>query len=203
LKFISDDDTNTILVQGATPEQLVTIADLIEVYDQPPAADSESARKTEVFTIRYSKATVIADAVKDVYRDLLSDRDKALSNKPQQKKNESRYSYTYVFGDENGERKAPKWKGYLSIGIDELSNALVISAPEFLFRDIERLVEALDEAAMPTDAVHVVHLGEGVSSELVQETLSKMLGEKATGGKPSTQPAGDRPGNGRPRRPGD
>lgn len=203
LRFISDDDTNTILVQGASPDQLATIDDLIEVYDQPPASDSESARKTETFAIRYSKAPVIAEAVKDVYRDLLSDRDKALSNKPQQQqKSESRYSYTYVFGDEDGERKAPKWKGYLSIGIDELSNTLVVSAPEFLFRDISRLIEDLDLAAKPTDAVHVVHLGEGVSAALVQETLSRMLGEKATGGK-SSKPSGDKPGGGRPDRPGD
>ncbi|NQT17875.1 MAG: hypothetical protein HQ582_34295, partial [Planctomycetes bacterium] len=202
LRFISDDDTNTILVQGASPEQLATIDDLVEVYDTPPASDSESARKTEVFAVRYSKATVIAEAVKDVYRDLLSDRDKALSNKPQQQqKSESRYSYTYVFGDEDGERKAPKWKGYLSIGIDELSNTLIVSAPEFLFREITRLIEDLDLAAKPTDAVHVVHLGEGVSAALVQETLSKMLGEKATGGK-SSKASGDKPGGGRPDRPG-
>lgn len=202
LRFISDDDTNTILVQGASPEQLATIADLIEVYDTPPASDSESARRTEVVAIRYSKAMVVAEAVKDAYRDLLSDRDKALSNKPQQQKSESRYSYTYVFGDEEGERKAPKFKGYLSIGIDELSNTLIVSAPEFLFRDISRLIKDLDEAAKPTDAVQVVHLGEGVSAALVQETLSRMLGEKATGGKSPAKPSGDKPGNGRPGGPG-
>ncbi|MFH1920062.1 MAG: secretin N-terminal domain-containing protein, partial [Planctomycetota bacterium] len=190
LRFISDDDTNTILVQGATPEQLATIDDLIEVYDQPPSTDSDSARKTEVFPIRYSKATVVAEAVKDVYRDLLSDRDKALNNKPQQEqRSESRYSYTYILGDEDGERKAPKWKGYLSIGIDELSNTLIVSAPEFLFRDIERLIESLDEAARPTDAVHVMHLGQGVSAAEVQEALSKVLGEKASS-KPAAKPEG-------------
>ncbi|MFH1267788.1 MAG: secretin N-terminal domain-containing protein, partial [Planctomycetota bacterium] len=190
LRFISDDDTNTILVQGATPEQLATIDDLIEVYDQPPSTDSDSARKTEVFPIRYSKATVVAEAVKDVYRDLLSDRDKALNNKPQQEqRSESRYSYTYILGDEDGERKAPKWKGYLSIGIDELSNTLIVSAPEFLFRDIERLIKSLDEAARPTDAVHVMHLGQGVSAAEVQEALSKVLGEKAAG-KPAAKPEG-------------
>ena len=179
LKFISDDDTNTILVQGATPEQLATIEDLIQLYDQPPSTEAESARKTEVFQIRYSKAEVVAETVKEVYRDLLSDLDKALANKPQQQRSESRYSYTYVFGDEGTERKAPKWKGYLSIGIDTLSNTLIVSAPEFLFRDIERLIKDLDEAAKPSDAVQVLRLGQGVSASVMSETLSKVLAEAA------------------------
>jgi len=179
LKFISDDDTNTILVQGATPDQLRTIEDLIELYDQPPSTDSESARKTEVFQIRYSKADVVAEAVKEVYRDLLSDRDKALAGKGQQQKTESRYSYTYVLGDEGDERKMPRWKGYLSVGIDTLSNTLIVSAPEFLFRDIERLIMDLDEAAKPSDAVQVLQLGQGVSATVVHETLSKILAEAA------------------------
>ena len=38
LKIISDLDTRTILVQGATPSQLATIRDLIEIYDQPTTA---------------------------------------------------------------------------------------------------------------------------------------------------------------------
>ncbi len=180
LRFISDDDTNTILVQGASADQLRTIEDLIELYDQPPATDSESARRTEVFQVHYSKADVVAEAVKDVYRDLLSDRDKSLAGRPdQQQRNESRYSYTYVLGDEGDERRMPRWKGYLSIGVDTLSNALIVSAPEFLFRDIEGLITGLDEAARPTDAVQVMQLGQGVSATVVQETLSKVLAEAA------------------------
>jgi hypothetical protein len=42
LKFISDDDTNTIVVQGADPQQLQTVAQLIELYDQPPPEDAQS-----------------------------------------------------------------------------------------------------------------------------------------------------------------
>ncbi len=209
LRFISDDDTNTILVQGATPDQLATIAELIELYDQRPSMDSESARRTQIFLIRYSEAESVAEAVKDVYRDLLSDRDKALANRPdQQQRQESRYSYTYVFGDEEGERKMPRWKGYLSIGIDSLSNSLIVSAPEFLFRDIEKLITELDEAAKPADSVGLVQLGNGVSASVVQEALGKVLSESAAGGR-RAEAGAEQPGqnngrrsNGRNGRPG-
>jgi type II secretory pathway component GspD/PulD (secretin) len=190
LRFISDDDTNTILVQGATPDQLRTIQDLIDLYDQPPSTDSQSVRKTQVFQIHYSEADVVAEAVKDVYRDLLSERDKSLAGRPDQQRTESRYSYTYVYGGEEGERKMPRWKGYLSIGVDTLSNSLIVSAPEFLFRDIEKLIQDLDEAAKPTDAVQVMQLGQGVSASVVHETLSKVLAE-AAGAKPAGRPNGE------------
>jgi len=208
LRFISDDDTNTILVQGATPDQLRTIQELIDIYDQPPSTDSQSIRRTEVIQVRYSKADVVAEAVKEAYADLLSDRDKALANRgQQQQRTESRYSYTYVLGDEGDERRMPRWKGYLSIGIDTLSNTLIVSAPEFLFRDLERLIQDLDESARPTDAVQVMQLGQGVSATVVHETLSKVLAEaaaaKRSGGEARRsredrpRPSGDHRGPGR------
>src|SRR5205085_8009617 len=72
LKFITESDTNTILVLGADASQLKTIEDLIKLYDQPDPINSKTARVTVTFTLKYSKAKAVADAVKDVYRDLLS-----------------------------------------------------------------------------------------------------------------------------------
>ncbi len=180
LKFISDDTTNTILVQGATADQLRTIKDLVELYDRPVMTDSESARKTEIFQIRHAKAAVVAEAIKDVYRDLLSANDKALINSKKPQQDNKAVSITYGGGagggtDNEVERK-PKFKGYLSLGVDEVSNTLVISAPEFLFRDIARLVEQLDAAARPTsDQVFLIPLSHGVNRAELQEKLSRIL----------------------------
>lgn len=80
LKFISDSDSGTIIVQGADVQQLKVIEELINIYDQPLATDGKQVRKTQVFTLKYSKATILAEAVKDVYRDLLSTNDKAYQN---------------------------------------------------------------------------------------------------------------------------
>jgi len=210
LRFISDDQTNTILVQGASPDQLRTVEDLIELYDQPPTTDSESTRRTEVFPIRYSKAEVVAETVKEVYRDLLSERDKSLGGRKEKDRQEPRPTYFYgpaTSGDEGADRKMPRWKGYLSIGVDELSNTLIVSAPEFLFRDVERLIKQLDESARPTDAVYVLPMGRAVSAEGMQSVLSKVLGEAAAGRKPGAKtdekPAPPGPANGPPPAPND
>ena len=181
LKFIPDSETNSILVEGADRKQLRTIEDLIALYDQPPPADSQSARKTEVFHLQYSKAKAVADTVKDVYRDLLSANDKALEGSKSGR--DSGRSYTYVFNeggsaeDSRADQKTPKFKGLLSIGIDEVSNTLVVSAPAYLFDHVAKLIQQLDEATAPTSTVRVVKVGASVSAEKVQQILAEVLGE--------------------------
>ena len=184
IKFISDSDTNTILVENANPAQLKTVEDLIELYDQPSPTDSQSARKTETIHLQHSKAKVVADTVKDVYRDLLSDNDRALMG-ARGNARESGRSFTYVYSDfgdssdnKRSEQKAPKFKGLLSIGVDDLSNSVVVSAPNFLFEQVVKMIKELDQAAAPTSTIKVVKLGQGVSGLRAQQVLSGLLGEK-------------------------
>lgn len=180
LKFISDDTTNTILVQGATPDQMRTVQDLVELYDRPAMTDSDSARKTELFQIRFAKVATVAEAIKDVYRDLLSENDKALQSAKKKDEDRPESRYTYIYGMESNQeedpQRKPRFKGYLSLGVDEDSNTLVVSAPEFLFRDISRLIEQFDEAARPTsDTVYVHRLPSGVDRVDLRERLAKIL----------------------------
>ncbi len=180
LKFIADSDSNTILAVGADPSQLATIRDLIKLYDQPPSTDTDAARKTQVIQLQHAKARVVADAVKDVYRDLLSANDKALitANQAQQ---QSRRRY-YFFSDANNtEKKSPKFKGDLSIGIDETSNTLVISAPAYLFEHVRRMVQDLDEAAAPSSTVRVLRVGPGINPARLQELLDATMNPGAAG----------------------
>ena len=77
-QFISDNFTSTILVRDADAKQLQTIEDLIAIYDIPEPSDSRSMRVTTIFRLKHAKAGIVAAAVKDVFRDLLSSNDKAL-----------------------------------------------------------------------------------------------------------------------------
>lgn len=193
LKFIADTDTNTILVQGADPQQLRVIKELIDLYDQPIKADSTSVRKTEVFQIRYSKANVIAEAIKDVYRDLLSVNDKALANNNQKKDTPPERSYTYIYGGGGEEGETPespiKFKGLVSIGVDELSNTLVVSATDGLMQNISEMITALDDAARPSSSVKVIKVDERINTEVLREKLFKMFGKRPApaNGQPNQQ----------------
>ena len=193
LKFISDYSSNSILVQNADPGQLKVVADLIEFYDQPEPSDSQSVRKTEVVSVKYSKASLIAETVKDVYRDLLSSNDKALANN--QQRNAPPRNYTYVFGDSSDEeRKTPSFKGLLSLGVDDLSNTLIVSAPAYFIEDVLKVIEELDQAAEPTvETVEVISLSQGVSALEIQEKLMKILQQRSSGGNRENRPSNNQP----------
>jgi type II secretory pathway component GspD/PulD (secretin) len=189
LRFIPDSDSNTILVQGADAEQLKIIQELIDLYDQPESQESASLRVTDIFYLRHSKAKTIAAAIKDVYRDLLSVNDPALQQHRQQDDKQqppAERSYTYIFGDA-GERDKPdppiRFKGLLSLGVDEVSNALIVSAPQGLLNEVGQMIDSLDEAARPsTNAFSFVPNGPGTGFGTANEELLQRL-QRILGGK--------------------
>ena len=204
LKFIDDLDTNTILVLGANAEQLKTIEELIRLWDTAPPSDTQSARMTAVFPIRYSKAETVAETVKEVYVDLLSSNDKALQKGRDDKRPGNQT--TYIFGEsgsgEPDRRTQVSFKGKLSIGVDSVSNTLLVSTEgQNLMENVSKMIEALDEAAKPVSEVEVVTLRGNVNAERVRKVLAGMLGEKAV--QPGQGPAANQPPGGpQPGQPG-
>jgi len=197
LTFISDADSNTILVEGASAEQFKTIEDLIKLYDQPPPSDAQSVRKTKLIHLKYSKAKAVADTVKDVYRDLLSSNDKALAGNNQGRD----IRPNFIFGDsDTTEQKTPRFKGLLSIGVDEVSNSLMVSAPAYLFDDVAKMVEELDQAAAPDYTVQMVRVSHGMSATRMKELLNQVYMQKSSEKRPENERNGARPT--RPSRPG-
>jgi len=184
VKFIYDTDTNSIVVQNASASQLDTIRNLIEFYDQPEPPNSQSVRKMQVIKLKYSRAEVVAEAVRDVFIDLLSSNDKARqknSNNKQGKTVERVYYDSYDSGDSQGQKQMlPKFKGLLSLGVDELSNSVVVSAPEFVMIPVVHMIDELDTSARPTSTVDVVRVGRGVNPARLQQMLSTMMGETSS-----------------------
>jgi type II secretory pathway component GspD/PulD (secretin) len=185
-KFIADSDSHTILVTGADPEQLRVIQELIDIYDKPDVSDNKALRLTKIFQLKHSKARIVADAVKEVYRDLLSANDPALQAANQgkdQKPVAAERQYTYIYGgaegdkDKNKEPEAPiKFKGLLSMGVDELSNTVIVSAQEGLLENIGEMINSLDVAARPTQStIQVIHVDRHVEASGLHERLSKIL----------------------------
>lgn len=182
LKFIADSDSNSILVTGADPQQLRIIAELIEIYDQPETRDPKAVRQTRIVSLKYSKAKVIAAAVKDVYRDLLSANDPAFAGqggKDRDKKtSESRYTYIFNSSDEKRPETPIRFKGLLSIGVDELSNTLIVSSEAVLMENILKTISVLDEAARPmVPRLQVVEVNRKVNAIELQKSLKSMLGK--------------------------
>jgi len=117
---------------------------LIAEYDQPAPADSVKTRRTAAIKIRYSKASTIATALKDVYRDLLSSRDREFDkgDKRQQSAQQERVTvieYGQPSSDGSSKRPSPVkigFEGALSVGVDDISNMLIVSVQEELFDSV-------------------------------------------------------------------
>jgi type II secretory pathway component GspD/PulD (secretin) len=201
LKFIPDSVTNTILVQNADPSELVEIERLIEIYDEGVRPDSNSVRVTKKLAFQYTTAKEVAEVIKDVFRDLLSPNDKSMTRGgPQQQQTEqarSMFGNTYIFGD--GEKDtARKFKGLLSMGIDERSNTLIVSAPQDLMKIISEIASELDDSARQTrGVVQVLQVGGSIEAGGLQKVLSS-VGKSGTNG---TTQAGEQPGAKPPQQP--
>jgi type II secretory pathway component GspD/PulD (secretin) len=189
LRFIWDPDTNTIVAQNASPAQLEVIRKLIEIYDQPIDEEAVSKRVTDVITIEYSRAQDIATAIKEVYRDLLSSKDKEFQGKDGERDGgQSRSESRWRFGSSSSNQKTAPMKlsfeGALSIGVDEISNTIIVSAEEQIAKNVRELATALDEKAKPNTIVQVHELRGSMSPDEMQQALEKVLAQPWPGGKP-------------------
>jgi type II secretory pathway component GspD/PulD (secretin) len=200
LKFIDDDATNSILVQGATPEVLKRIKDIVKLYDRPEKPNTRMSRITKPFLIKHSKPTVIAETIKEVYKDLLSANDKALESY-NQSKNQSGgrgrgFTYVYDFGDhEDGKMSQGRFKGDLSLAADDASNTLLVSCPAWLMGNMEQLVMYLDQAAVPTaTSFQVMKIDRGIDAGVLQKKLVEMLKPAAPKGETKQPEQPNQPG---------
>jgi type II secretory pathway component GspD/PulD (secretin) len=195
LRIIYDTPSNSILVAGASQSQLQEIRQLIAEYDRPVTVDSIKARRTEAIKIRYSRAKTIADALKEVYRDLLSSKDKEFDANDKKSGGTTRETTTIIrYGSSSaggGNKKTPPVKvgfeGALSIGIDEIANMLIISAQEEIFESVVEMVHRLDQEAKPKTTVAVHRINGGVRADALQKALSEALGTPWPGGRPEKE----------------
>ena len=177
LKFMSDSDSGTLLVSGASPAQLETIRRLIELWDKPTEEDKQSLRYSKTIKVEYSKAQSIVDAIKDAFRDLLSSNDKALEKGSAEgaggaggKEPKQRSRDSISDGGMNFE-----FTGRLSLGVDSLTNTIIVSAKgEDLLELICDLIEELDQKAKRSEQVEVVKVN-GASTVALEKALKNLL----------------------------
>lgn len=192
-----DPPSNSVIVANASPSQLAEVEQMIAEFDKPPRKDSVEKRTTKAVKIKYSRPSVIAAAVKEVYRDLLSSRDKEFASGDQKDKKTTAERVTVInyggggsSGDDDQRSSSVKvgFDGALSLGADDVSGVLIVSAQQAIFADIERMVHELDEEAAPKNTVAVHQISGFVSPDALQKALDKAVGKAWLGNRPEQQP---------------
>jgi len=204
LMITYDRPSNSILVANASPTQLAEIEQLIAQFDKPTASDSVEIRQTAAIKIQYSRPSVIAAAVKEVYRDLLSKRDKEFDKNDKRDDRTSTERMTVINyggggdGGDKNDRPSPVkigFDGALSLGADDVSGVLIVSAQKVLFNDIVKMVHELDNEAAPKTTVQVHHVSGNVSAKSLQTAIDKAVGKAWLGNRPEQQPSQTGPEN--------
>jgi type II secretory pathway component GspD/PulD (secretin) len=195
IRFIYDFDTNSILVSNASPSQLAVVDSLVKIYDMPPSEESLSSRSFQMFSLKYSRAEAVAKTIKEVYRDLLSSKDQAFEAKGE-KTQGSQTANIYRIGPsggDDGDEKPTKVKasfdGALSVGVDEISNTVIVSAQEEWMPSIAEMIRVLDETAAPETRVSVYKVSGHINGQRLQAVLKDVVGEAWVGDRPPPKAA--------------
>jgi type II secretory pathway component GspD/PulD (secretin) len=188
-RIVADVRTNALLVE-ASPADLERIEMLLETLDSADLPETDIARQPRIVSLRYARATTVAEVLRDVYRDQLgapgqsnqgSDRNDAMQSfiAPFRGRNNGGSSSSESTNGRSRQAGAAR----MSLGVDDAANLLVVAAPQALFLEVETVVRALDEAARDTRrSVHVIPIVGG-NSTAVQSALGALVGS-------SIKPAG-------------
>jgi type II secretory pathway component GspD/PulD (secretin)/Spy/CpxP family protein refolding chaperone len=170
LRIIPDARSNALYVAGP-PDQVREVEMMLQVLDASELPEQLRERAPRRIEVQYADVDEVAAIIRDVYKD-----DMAPEGGQQGQPNPFQMFMGggSSRGGNNNSRGGQARTIKLTLGVDNRTNALIVSASEPLFRQIEALVFSLDDAAR--DANHTVRVVDlkGSNSAAVQSALSAM-----------------------------
>ncbi len=143
----------------------------------PEPTNGKDVRYTKLVRIKHSNAQSIVNTIKEAYKDLLSSNDSALQGNQQgrggnqENKRESRQETVQADGG-----LSSNFKGELSLGADEITNSVLVSARgEPLLELVCDMIAELDKAAAPQGSVEVFQLSPGMAKGSMAEASARCL----------------------------
>ena len=152
VKFSADERTNSILLSGDKKERMKYRL-IIEELDQPV----ESSGNIHVVYLRYAEAVNLAKILGTVGNDVIKAQSK------------------------NAGTNSPDSSATLNIQPDEVSNALVITAPMSIFKSLRTVIQQLD---IPRAQVHI----EAIIAEVSVDTSNELGVQWIIDGSPADHP---------------
>jgi len=181
LRIIPEVRANALFISG--PEDEVNqVMEALHVLDSAEMPESLKDRVPRMIPVEYADVNDVAEIVKDVYKEHM-DAGQQANNR----QNPQQGGFNPMAMFMGGQQQQPQQQGgrnaravQLSIGVDARTNTLVVSASDSLYRQIEALVNSLDESAgQARRTVRVMPL-QNANSQVVQQTLASLMGKVRT-----------------------
>jgi type II secretory pathway component GspD/PulD (secretin) len=178
--IVSDARLNRLIVQGTT-EDVAIIDEYMQIVDKGSSITTiETFGQSHVIELQYTKAKDVAEMIEQAFVNRIA---KAPQANPQQGRPGERPGGEQRQGGDGNERRdggeqprdvADKpTRGRLpemTVAAHEASNSLVITAPDALFEEVERLVQSID--TMSEQVTEVIPAKDGVDLETILRRLN-------------------------------
>lgn len=167
LRIIPETRMNALFVSGP-PEQVRDVKKMLEVLDAAELPESLRDRVPRMIPVLHADVNEVAEIIRNVYDDYMESPNSRFRGR----------GPFPGFGrpDNNGGSNSQRNPGtQLTLGVDTQTSQLIVSSSEALFRQIEDLVQTLDQSAYEAErTVRVVGLS-NANSAVVQDALNSLF----------------------------
>ena len=195
LRIIPETRANALFVSGPA-DQVADVESVLKILDAAELPEQLRTRAPRYITVEHADVNEVAQIVRDVYKEELTSSRRSGGNSAQGASN----PFAMLMGGGGGSRGRSSRGGggggsggvKMTLGVDTRTSALVISASDSLFRQVEALVTTLDKAALEARrTVRIVTL-QNTNSSAIQQAVQALLPKTtvSTGGGGSSGPTG-------------
>jgi hypothetical protein len=176
VSIVSDTRLNCLVVQ-ALPVDVQLIEQLLKVIDREGSiTDVFTAGKPHIIPVNFVQVEEVASIVREAFAGRIAGAAGQGGGQP----NPADFIRALRGGRGGGSNEAKSEEAKMTIAVDTRSNALIVTAPEPLFLEVEELVKMIDQSGAEMDEdVQIVSLKKG-NAEAVQRALAAVMGRTTT-----------------------
>jgi len=190
VSIVADPRLNALVVE-ANPTDLKLIEELLKVIDRESSeTDILTAGTPYPIVVKYASADEVAAVVREVFADKIATT--ASRGRQQPSPEDIIRALRGQRGGRDQQTRGEEQK--MTIGVDMRTNSIIVVAPEPLYRQVEALVELIDQPGLPdTDYVVAIPVP---NAGVIAETLENVIAQKAATGQRTS--SSGQPGAGQP-----
>lgn len=176
VRIIPDSRTNSLFISG--PEAKIQEADrFLELLDTNELPQSLKDRVPRTIQVQYADVTEVADMIRELYKDYMEDPNaRRVERRGDDRRDRDDDRRIRVNVEQRGDTPQPVGIR-LTLTVDTRTSELIVSCNEYLFQQIQELVENRDLAAKETKPqIQIVNLGQD-NAQPIAESLN-MLSDK-------------------------
>jgi len=173
VSIVPDPRLNALIVE-ANPTDLKLVEELLQVIDRESSVtEIETAGVPHPIVVKYASADEVAAVVREVF----SDRIATTASRGRQQPSPEDFIRALRGQRSSRDQQSRGEEQKMTISVDQRTNSLIVVAPEPLYRQVQVLVELIDQPGLPdTDHVEVVPVN---NAEVIAATLEEVIAQKA------------------------